>query len=164
MQKTVRYVRRNLLDYVLIILPILLLLSLLTRAVMIQVFPTDANNCHAEIAFVIRSVDEETLNFLREQKESDFSIAGNTVLKGARLTDITKTKDVVTDENGNLVEVESTGRYDVTFYVSRATGLRAKDGTFLLEGGRRLAQGDTLTLVCKSTQYTADFVKVRIFT
>ena len=162
MKKTERFVRRNALDYILIILSILLLFSFLGRALSVKLFPLDASTCEAEIAFVIRSVDEETLALLREHSESNFSIAGNTVLKNARLSLITKTKVVVQDKDGNLIEVENLGHYDVTFHVSNAEGMRAKDGTFLLDGGRRLAQGDTLTLICRNAQYTADFVKVRI--
>ena len=162
MKKTERYGRRNPIDYILIILPLLLLLSIFGRALALQLFPLEANDCQAEVAFVIRAVDEETMNLLRELKESDFRIAENAVLKGARISGITKAKEVVDDGNGNLIEVESGDRYDVTFQVASAAGAKAKDGTFLLSGGRRLAQGDTLTLVYQNAQYSADFVKVRI--
>lgn len=162
MQKTMRYVRRNLLDHVLIALPILLLAALLCRGLSLQLFSLAGKECSAEVSFVIRSVDKSTLATLRFEGESDFRVGGNTTLKNARLTGVTRAKEVVTDKDGNLTEVESRDRYDVTFLVETASGYRARDGAFLLEGGRCLAQGDCLPLICGDAQYTADFVKVRI--
>ena len=162
MKKTSRFIRRNAVDYILIILPILLLVAVLSRGIALYVFPNGSTDCHAEVGFVIRSVDRETLTELNRTAERDFLLAGGECLTGAKVDTVTQTKTVVTDEDGSIIEVESEGLFDITFRVARTSGARAKDGTFLLGGVRRLAVGDSMKVTSDHAEYTVDFVKVRI--
>jgi len=162
MQKTSRFIRRNAVDYILMILPIILLVALLSRGIAVYVFDPAEAACKAEVGFVIRSVDRTLLDELQENSTRDFAITGGGLLREARITGIVNTKEVVSDGKGNLVEVESEGKYDITFTVAQAEGSQAKDGTFLLGGLRRLAVGDCLNLTCEGAEYPVDFIKVRI--
>lgn len=162
MQKTSRFIRRNAVDYLFIIIPILLLVALLGRAVSLHFFGMEEKRYTAEIGFVIRSVDSELLEELLGEPTRDFSMPGGAVLKDARVSSYSFTKEVVADGNGNFVELESKDRYDVTFTVGYASGGQAKDGTFLLGGVKRLSVGDSMNLTCKGAEYPVDFVKVRI--
>jgi hypothetical protein len=144
-------------------LPVLLLVALFARGITGHFFSVDADKCTAEISFVIRAVDEETRTRLETSDYSyNFSIAGEELLRDARITDISPTKEVVSDGEGNLIELPSEGRYDVTFTILYAYGARAKDGAFMIGGVRRLAVGDSLNLTDGRAEYPVDFIKVRI--
>lgn len=162
MQKTSRFIRKNAVDRIFVILPVLLLLALLARAVTGYFFPVNTEKCVAEVSFVIRAADGELLAELKSEPYHNFSIAGNELLLDARISDITPTKEVVSDGAGNLVEVPTEGRYDVTFTILYARGARAKDGAFMIGGVRRLSVGDSMNLTDGDAEYPVDFIKVRI--
>jgi hypothetical protein len=163
MQKTSRFIRRNAVDRMFVILPVLLLIALLARGITGYFFPVNADKCAAEISFVIRAVDGETKNRLENVNPAyNFSIAGKELLCGAQITDITPTKEVVSDGEGNFVELPIKDHYDVTFTVSYADGARAKDGAFMIGGVRRLAVGESMNLTDGHAEYLVDFIKVRI--
>lgn len=163
MQKTSRFIRRNAVDRILVILPVLLLVALLARGITGYFFPVDADKCTAEISFVIRAVEEEKKNMLEASTPAyNFSVAGKELFRDARITEIVPTKEVVSDGEGNLVELPTEGHYDVTFTILYAEGARAKDGTFMIGGVRRLSVGDSMNLTDGREEYPVDFIKVRI--
>lgn len=162
MQKTSRFIRKNVVDRIFVILPVLMLLALLARAATGYFFPVDTEKCTAEVSFVIRAADAELLEELERQQTYNFSIGGREVLYDARITDITPTKEVVGDGAGGFIEVPAEGRHDVTFTVLYARGARAKDGAFMVGGVRRLSVGDSMNLTSGDAEYPVDFIKVRI--
>ena len=164
MQKTSRFIRKNAVDRIFVILPILLLVALLARGVTAYFFPARGEDCTAEVSFVIRAVDEELLAELQKNPNPSytFSVDGKALFTNAFISETVPTVDVVGDGAGGLVEVPTEGRYDVTFTILYAGGVRAKDGAFMIGGVRRLAVGDTVNLTDGTAVYPVDFIKVRI--
>lgn len=160
MQPRGRYVKLNAVDYILIISLVLLLLTLPLRGILYFRNTTADRSCEARVEFVIRRVDEATKDRLQADS-SVFSLSDGTALPAASVSKISHTVEYVQDEDGNKEGLPSPTSYDVQFSF-RATGTRAKDGTFLLFGSRRLSVGDSLSLSRDGHSYAADFVSVQI--
>lgn len=160
MTKRRRYIKRNVIDYVLLSVLLLLLLSLLLRGADLYLTEREDRSCTASISFTVRGVDYETAVELRRANcfrffDTDLS------LDGAAFSDMRLSTDIVQKEDGSFEEVPLAHRYDISFSVS-ASGLRARDGGFLLSGVRRLATGDSTTLISGDAKYTVSFSLVRI--
>ena len=165
MQKTSRFIRRNAVDRIFVILPVLLLVALLARGITGYLFPVDADKCVAEISFVVRAVDAETKNKLEMDNPTyNFSIAGDELLCNARITDITQTKEVVSDGEGNLIEIPTDGRYDVTFTVFYADGASvvslAESGVVTLYAQWKSTTTETTTVDTTTETTTVDTTTV----
>lgn len=154
-----RYVKLNIVDYLLIAVLAFLLLSGLVRGVG-TAFAGEAETCRAEVEFVIRDLDEATTKILAEQKEP-FYLADGSLFAKDFTASIHRTTEIVKDEDGNMTETESLVSYRVTIAFV-AEGELAKDGTFLFGGTRRLAMGESLTLTQANVTYTVDVVRVSV--
>lgn len=160
MQPRGRYVKLNAVDYVLIVALVLLLLTLPIRGILYFRNAAADNTCEANVAFVVRRVDAGTLTTLQTGEEP-FCLTDGRTLPATSLVRIGHTVEYVPDENGNLQAVESPSTYDV-YFSFRGEGGRAKDGTFLLFGNRRLSVGESLALTRGAYSYTADLITVQI--
>ncbi len=160
MTKRRRYIKRNVIDYVLLAVGLLLLLSLALRGIDIYLTQKEDRSCRASISFVVRGVDYETAAELRRADAFRF-FDSPLSLDDVSFTDMRLSLDTVQGENGELEQVPVPGRYDLSFSAS-ANGIRARDGGFLLSGSRRLATGDSATLVFDASKYTVSFSLVRI--
>lgn len=156
-----RYVKLNPVDYLLIALAVLLALTLLVRGTSYYLNKNDDRSCQANVGFVIRAVDEVIANSLQES-DAAFTLPDGTALPKTQVTRISQTEEYVPDDDGNMQPVVSARTYDVHISFT-AEGSRAKDNTFLLNGIRRLAAGDSIPLTRDGHSYTADFVAVQIF-
>ena len=157
MQRKSRYVKPNTIDFLLLAVLVLLVLTLLLRGVLLFTHK-EQPDCTAQVEFVVRDLDQELATHLATGR-APFYLAEGGMLAATYTAAMRATTVLVRDENGNLIEVESPGIYKVTvsFLV---TGKRASDGTFLLHGVRRLATGDSLLLTCKDVTYQADVIRV----
>lgn len=158
-----RYIRRNPADYVLLVILGALIVGVLARALFLQFSPVVAEPCSAELSFVLRGADRDTVRHLEQSGPVyAFHFSDGTALEDARLRSITPTKQILQSEDGTYTETDSALYYDITFSVAQAEGTRAKDGTFLLSGVRRLATADRVTLALSDARYTVEFISVRI--
>ena len=160
MQRKSRYVKPNILDWLLLAVLILFALALLLRGTF-SVLSAREIDCHARVEFVIRELDEDAVHLLSEA-HAPFYLADGSLLTDSFTTAISRTTELVRDEQGNLFETESLATYKVTVAFT-ATGRQAKDGTFLFGGTRRLAMGETLFLTQGDISYTADVVQVSVY-
>ncbi|MBQ8173845.1 MAG: DUF4330 family protein [Clostridia bacterium] len=160
MQPRGRYVKLNAVDYILIVSLVLLLLTLPIRGILYFRNTTESHACEASVEFVIRRVDEATVGTL-QMGDASFCMPDGATLPQTKVSKIAHTVEYVPNEDGDMEGLESSTVYDVHF-TFRAEGARAKDGTFLLFGSRRLSVGESLLLSRASHSYTADFVSVQI--
>ena len=161
MQPKGRYIKLNIVDYLLIAVLALLLVAMAVRGIGLMT-GNRADTCRAEVEFVIRDLDEDSMSILTGQ-QLPFYLQDGSLFAGQYTATIHRTTEVVRDENGNMQEAESLISYKVTFSFT-AQGSTAKDGTFLLNGIRRLSIGETFYLTRESITYTADIVRVSIQT
>ncbi len=163
MAKRRRYIKRNAIDYILIAVAVLLLLSLVLRGVGVYLDEHEDRRCTATVSFTVRAVDWETALVLQMNAKPAFRFLDTGMsLDNVSYTGIQKTVDIVEGENGEFEEVSLSGRYDISFTAHNVAGIRAKDGGFLLGGSRRLATGDTAELVADDAKYAVKFSLVRI--
>ena len=160
MQPRGRYVRLNAVDYILIVTLVLLILTLPLRGILFLRDSATDKTCRANVEFVIRGVDAEARTRFETASEP-FYLSDGTALSGVTVSRVRHAVEHVTDESGNMQELESPTRYDV--YFSTVTeGARAEDGTFLLFGVRRLSIADSMPLSHAGHAYTAVFVSVSV--
>lgn len=151
-----RYVKLNIVDWLLIALLSLLLLATLVRGV--GAVLSKAEVCTADIEFVVRDLDEGTASLLAEQTAPIY-LQDGCLLATAYTVSVQPMTELVRDESGVLTEVESLTSYKAIFSFT-ATGTQARDGTFLLASTRRLATGEALLLTQASVSYTANVLRV----
>lgn len=152
-----RYVKLNIVDWLLIALLSLLLLATLVRGVG-AVLSKEEDVCTADIEFVVRDLDEGTASLLAEQTAPIY-LQDGCLLATAYTVSVQPMTELVRDESGVLTEVESLTSYKAIFSFT-ATGTQARDGTFLLAATRRLATGEALLLTQASVSYTANVLRV----
>lgn len=152
-----RYVKLNIVDWLLIAAAALLLLALLVRGVGGLLAP-QRERCRAEVSFVIRELREEDAARLSAAQDP-FYFSDGALLTAAPTIHVQRATTLVRDEDGNLRETESLLTYKATVSFT-AEGYLANDGTFLLGGTRRLSTGESLTLTCCDVTYKADVTKV----
>lgn len=160
MTKRHRYIKRNAIDYVLLAVLVLLALSLLLRGVDLYLTQNEDRSCTATVSFTVRGLDYETAMALRHADTFRF-FDSSLSLEGATYVDIRQSTDTVQKEDGSFEEAPLSDRFDL-FFSASADGIRARDGGFLLSGVRRLATGDSATLIAEDAKYTVSFSRVQI--
>ncbi|MBQ8351667.1 MAG: hypothetical protein IJY20_06465 [Clostridia bacterium] len=158
-QKKNRYVKMNIVDWLLIAVLGLLLLATLVRGIGAAVAQKE-ETYFADIEIVIRDLDEETANFLSTQR-APFFLQDGTLLATHYTISCQRMTELVRQDDGSLLETESLSAYKATISF-RAEGILSKDGTFLLGSTRRLSTGETLLLTQANVSYTADVVRVGV--
>ncbi len=159
MQTRKRYIKRNIIDYLLIAAAILLILSLLARGVGL-LLAENGDEQLAEIEFVIRSLDKKTAQALVDRQKPFFLSDGTAFAETYRAA-VRPMTVIVEGPDGNLQEEQSLTQFQATFACT-VTGRVAKDGTFLFAGVRRLAMGETLELTRGDATYRAEVVRVAV--
>lgn len=156
-----RYVRRNAVDYILIVLAILLLLSVGARFITGEIWKRSDSAATAKITFVVRGVEKENATHLSLLSDA-FAFSDNGDVLGEMLfTEKKPTMMTLEQNDGSLVSVPSDTHVDLYFSLI-AEGATAKDGTFLFHRARRLAGGDRLLLSYGDGRYEAEFLQVQI--
>ena len=153
--------RRNAVDYILLVLVCLLLLSIGARYVMQYLHTREDNTCQARVSFVLRGIPREEAPLV-STLAAPFLFGDNGISLGVPTLIEEKPSMMVLEQNdGTLTSVPSETHVDL-FFVTVRDGVRAKDGTFLLDGARRLAAGDRFTLLRAHGQYESEFLSVQI--
>ncbi len=158
---TGRYIKRNAIDYMLVILLALLLFSFLFRGIGAWLFSREDRTCRAEVVFAIEGVSREAADLLADTA-LPFSFLDN----GQSLGEVTfkETKpaiDTIIGTNGETEQIESETRFNV-FFSLNAEGAAARDGHFLFGGTRRLSAGSSRLLLLGDARYTAKIYQVTI--
>ena len=157
MQPKSRYVKLNIVDWLLIATASILLLSLIGRGAA-ALMQEKEEAYMANVSFVIRDLDESTANLLSEQT-APFYLQDGRLLSDSYTVSVQPMTELLRDENGELTEVQSISSYKaIVSFVAK--GQLAKDNTFLLSGMRRLSTGEALVLTQASVTYTADVLHV----
>lgn len=154
-----RYVKLNIVDYLLIAAAVLLLLALLFRGVGMLV-SGKAEICRADVEFAVRGLDEARMEQLIAEK-APFLLADGSSLAAQFETTVHQETMLVWNEDGSMTEAENPSAYRVIVSFT-AEGELANDGTFLFGGTRRLATGEALVLTQAQVTYTADVVRVSV--
>lgn len=160
-KKTARYMKWTAVDYALIVLVILLLLSLLGRVVAVRAERGADRACQAEVTFVLRDL---TAREARAMSRGDvtFTMQGGTVLSGdtVHLRWQRTEQTTVSDANdGGRPLFPTAARYSV-YFTFEAAGERANDRAFLFDGARLLPDG-AMPLLFGDEWYTAECIRVR---
>ncbi len=156
-----RYIRRNVIDYIVILLAVLLLLSIGARFVAGKLNERGKTAAHATATFVLRGVENENAIYV-STLSSPFLFADNgTTLGQARFVEMRPTTVKVEEGDGSFTTLPSDTHCDLYFTLS-VEGTLAKDGTFLLGGARRLSSNDHFTLSLGDGRYESEFLSVQI--
>ena len=151
-----RYIRRNIIDYTVIFLVLLLLLSIGARFITHKLNEKGKPTVYAKASFVLRGVENDNALYV-STLSSPFLFADNgTVLGQAHFVEM-RSSTVIVDNTPTLSDTHS----DLYFTVT-VSGALAKDGTFLLGGVRRLCAGDRFTLALGDGRYESEFQSVQI--
>lgn len=141
-----RYVKRNVVDYLVILCVVLLFLSLAGRILLRAADQPWNENCRAEVQFVVRDADEET---------KDALLASGSVFRFGDATDVLA--QLVSCEPNPL----DSDTYDLTYTFS-GRGHYAADRAFLLDGRTRVTGGDRLTVTQDALSLPIDVIRVRV--
>lgn len=156
-----RYVRRGVVDYILLSLLFLLLLSIGVRYITGEIKARQDLSARASVSFVLRGIEKESAPLV-STLSSPFLFADNgTELGVARFSEAKPSMMVLEKNDGTLESVPSDTHVDL-YFTFTVKGLSAKDGTFLLSGVRRLAAGDRFTLIRGDGRYESEFLRVQI--
>ncbi len=155
-----RYVKRNVIDYILIAMAVLLLLTIPVRGLFYLQHERTDRTCRARAEFVVRSVDYDTVDALRS-KEVFYTPEG-VAIRDTRIVSVQVAQEYVPDEDGVMHPLPSPQKYNVRIAFT-ADGAQAQDGTFLLSGLYRLGVGEHMYLTHNGGGYEVDFVAVEIF-
>ena len=156
-----RYVRRGVIDYIILALLFLLLLSIGARYITGEIKKREDLSVRASVSFVLRGIEKESVPLVSTHP-SPFLFADNgTVLGMARFSEAKPSMMVLQKNDGTLESVPSDTHMDL-YFTFTVDGLSAKDGTFLFAGARRLAAGDRFTLIRGDGRYESEFLRVQI--
>ena len=160
-KRTARYMKWTAVDYALIALAFLLVLSFLGRVVAVRAERSADRACRAEVTFVLRDLTaREARRFAAH--DVSFTMRGGTVLS-ADTVDLRyqrTERSSTDDETGTERPLFPTAaRYSV-YFTFEAKGERASDRAFLFDGARLEPDG-TLSLLYGDEWYTADCIRVR---
>lgn len=156
-----RYIRRNFVDYIVILLAVLLLLSVGVRLITGKLNARQSTAAYATASFVLREVENEQALHVATLSAPFYFCDNGTALGQARFVEMRPATVRVQQDDGSYSSFDSETHSDLYFTLT-LEGTLAKDGTFLLGGVRRLASNDHFTLSLGDGRYESEFLSVQI--